>query len=465
MQEIRDESASRPAHLGLWDATSLVVGIIIGVGIFQTPASVFDHSPQLIPALATWLIGGLLALVGAFCFAELSSAYPHSGGEYVYLTRAFGPIVGFVFAWTQLTLIRPGSIGAAAYIFAIHAGILLDCGDAPLPLIALAAIGLLTAVNYLGVTFGKNMQNLLTVLKVLGLVGIVAVGFGWGTMAHLEESAPMKRGWFAETMIFVLWTYAGWHEAAYIASEVRDNRRNLPLALIFGTLLVTALYLLVNLAMALGLGVVAARSESAAADLVSLAWPSGGRQAMSVLIMVSALGALNGMIFTTARIGVAFGCDHALFAPLARWSPMFHTPGRALVVEGLISMILVLGVFFFGPALNRSQRGTSPANPFDDLVVVTAAVFWFLFLLTGVALFVLRRIDPDAHRPFKVPGYPILPILFCLWCGYMVYGSIAFKPQHSLVGLGITLVGLPLYFVQRWRTKKTAPSEEECRVG
>ncbi len=465
MQSIRQESAPASARLGLWDATSLVVGIIIGVGIFQTPAIVFDHSPQVIPALTTWLIGGLLALVGAFCFAELASAYPHSGGEYVYLTRAFGPVLGFVFAWTQLTLIRPGSIGAAAYIFAIHARILLDVGERPVLFIALAAIGVLTAVNYLGVTFGKNMQNLLTVLKVLGLVGILGVGLGWGSASHLEETGPMKRGWFAESMIFVLWTYAGWHEAAYIASEVRNNRRNLPLALIIGTLLVTALYLLVNFALVLGLGVIGAKSDSAAADLASLAWPGGGRQAMSVLIMVSALGALNGMIFTTARIGVAFGGDHPLFAPLARWSPTFHTPGRALVLEGLISMILVVGVFLFGPALNRGQAGAAPNNPFDDLVVVTAAVFWFLFLLTGVALFVLRRKDPDIPRPFKAPGYPVLPILFCCWCGYMVYGSVAFKPWHSLAGLGITLVGLPLYFVQRRPAKSAAPNEVDCRVG
>lgn len=469
MQAQRRESSPVPARFGLWDATSLIVGIIIGVGIFQTPPRVFHDAPQLWPALSTWFVGGLFALIGAFCFAELASAYPKSGGEYVYLTRAFGPWVGFIYAWTQLAIIRPGSIGAVAYIFAIHAGTLLQWGEVALLFVALSAIAALTGINILGVTLGKNTHNLLTVVKVLGLVGILIIGIGWGDVRQLSPAeaagAPLTKDWFAGSMIAVLWAYAGWHEAAYIASEVKNNRRNLPLALIAGAMLVTFLYLSLNVALVLGLGVGGARSNSAAADLAALAWPEGGRQAMSVLIVISAFGALNGMIFTTARIAVAFGDDYPLFAPLTRWSPTFHTPMRALILEGLMSAILVLGVFNFGQALTIGEAGANQHNPFDDLLDVTAAVFWFLFLLTGIALFLLRKKDRNLHRPFKVPAYPILPLVFCAGCSYMVVGSIMYNPKYSLAGLCIALAGLPLYFLPRWPTKAPAATEEELPVG
>lgn len=450
-----------PIHprLGLWDATSLVVGIIIGVGIFQAPTDVAGFAPHVVACVLTWLAGGLLALIGAFCFAELASTYPRAGGEYAYLTRAFGPWLGFVFAWTQLAIIRPASIGAVAYIFAIHSGTLMGSDDRFLLMMALGAIGILTAINILGVTLGKNVQNVFTVLKVLGLGGILYVGIGWGKFANLQaagtELPSLKAGWFATAMIIVLWTYAGWHEAAYIAPELKNNRRNLPLSLIMGTVFITVLYVAINLALILGLGIERLGLErdkhtpAAVSELVSLAWPEGGAQAMSVLIMVSALGALNGMIFTTARIGVAFGIDHPLFAPFTRWSPTLHTPMRALLVEGLISMFFVVGVHFFRPALAIGAVGAKQADPFEDLIFVTAAVFWFLFLLTGVALFVLRYRDPDIPRHFSVPGYPVVPVIFCLWCGYMVVGAALFRPMHSLAGLGISLLGLPLYFLQR----------------
>jgi amino acid transporter len=449
-----DRRESREPHgvprLGLWDATSLIVGIIIGVGIFVTPSEVFKEAPQLWPSLGAWLAGGILALVGAFCFAELASTYPHSGGEYVYLSRAFGPAIGFLYAWAQLTLIRPGSIGALAYVFALYAGGLIgEAGPFLLLSLSLGALLVMTAINILGVTLGKNVQNLLTVLKVLGLAGILVIGIGWGNVDRLVATGVPKANWFAGAMIVVLWTYAGWQEAAYVAAEVRDARRNLPLSLILGTVTVIVLYLLVNLAFVLGLGFDGAQSKQSPVDLISLAWPQNGPNLMRVLIVISALGALNGMIFTTARICVAFGADHALFANLAHWSPNWHTPTRALIVQMLVSMALVLGVFALGPKLTPADVANplEATDPFADLIYVTAAVFWLLFLLTGVSLFVLRQRDAEYPRPFKVPGYPIVPIIFCASCAYMIYGSVTYKPIHSLIGLGITLLGIPLYYL------------------
>lgn len=466
----RRESAPIEPRLGVWDATSLVVGIIIGVGIFQTPASVFNQTPHVVPALLTWLIGGVLALIGAFCFAELASSYPRSGGEYNYLTRAFGPLCGFIYAWTQLSIIRPASIGAVAYIFAIHARSFFQVDDRLLLAFALGAIGLLTGVNILGVTLGKNTNNVLTAVKVIGLVGILVIGIGWGNAGNLRDdpsfaTVPFEPGWFASAMILVLWTYSGWHEAAYIASEVRDNRRNLPRALIAGTLLVTVLYLAVNLALILGLGVQGAMSDSAAADLAALAFPIAGRGAMSVLIMICALGALNGMIFTTARIAVAFGEDHSLFRPLTVWNPTLRTPARALVVEGFVSIAFVVGVFVWARMPKIGEPGAKQENPFDSLVDVTAAIFWVLFLLTGVALMILRSRDAELPRPFKTPAYPLLPVVFCAWCAYMVVGASLYARWLTLVGVSIAAVGLPLYYLQKRPKRVRQPDDQTCGVA
>lgn len=445
MDQPRDETGATP-RLGLVDTVSLVVGIIVGVGIFQTPPSVFREAPQVGPALLAWFAGGLLALVGAFCFAELAAAYPHSGGEYVYLTRAFGRWVGFVYAWIQLSLIRPASIGAMAYVFALYAdGLLGTESPALVRGLTIGVVWAVTLVNLLGVALGKNVQNLLTAAKVLGLTVVIGIGVGHGNASNLRIEGPLQPAWFAQAMIVVLWTYAGWHEAAYVASEVRDGPRTLPASLILGTLIVTVVYLLVNLALAMALGPVAATSSTAAADLASLAWPTHGKALMSGLILVSALGALNGAVFTTARIGCAFAADHAVFAPLGRWSRRFNTPARALVVEALVTTALMVGVFCFGPALNLATA--QGANPFDDLIYVTSAAFWVLFLLTGAAYFALRWREPDRPRPFRAPFYPLLPAAFCATCVYMLVGAIREYPLHSLVGLGIGLTGLPLYFL------------------
>lgn len=431
------------ARLGLGDAVSIIVGIIIGVGIFETPAEVFRDAPNGWGALATWVVGGLLALVGAFCFAELATAYPRSGGEYVYLTRAYGPLVGYLFAWAQLTVIRPGSIGALAYIFAFYAGKLLQI-DSPhaIFLLAVSSVLALTLVNSLGVVLGSTTQNLLTVFKVAGIIVLIIVGLGWGSDDATEPAAGAGGlGWFAQAMILVLWTYAGWHEAAYIVAEVKNSRRNIPRALILGTLAVIAIYLLVNVAYLAGLGLAGARSPTLAADLASHVWPRSGARAMSLLITISALGGLNGMIFTTARIYSEFGSDHRLFTPLSYWSRRMGTPLLALVVQGAINIALLAGMWAWGG--NRQS--------FNTLVNYTAAVFWVFFTMTGLALFVLRRKDPDRPRPFRVPLYPVLPLIFCAGCAFMIFGAISYKPEESVLGLSVLLAGLPFYY---WPQRK-----------
>jgi len=499
MDQARTNSAE--PRLGLWDAVSIIVGIIIGVGIFETPHDVFSRAPGPWSALGVWAVGGVLALIGALCFAELASAYPRSGGEYVYLTRAFGPVAGFLFGWAQLGLIRPASIGALAFVFAKNAAVLWGVGEGATVLLAAGSVALLTVINILGVTLGKNTQNLLTVAKLLGLAAIVVVGFGWGSPREIAAAAPVvgAEGWFATTMIFVLWTYAGWHEAAYIVAEVKDRHRNIPLALIVGTAAVTVIYLAINVAFLFALGFEDARHTTVPAQMVlELVAGRSGATVMSLLIMVSALGAINGMIFTTARIYTEFGADHRLFQPLSKWSRRWGTPVRALVTQGAISLAMVAGVSVWvhwkGAEVPTGQIAleedfhttiqntlenlwyhvSGPDVPaeavfhkkikdaFEKMVEVPAAVFWLFFLLTGVSLMVLRAKDPDLPRPFRVPGYPILPVVFCLWCGYMAYGSIRFKPDESLIGLAILLIGLAFYFlpkkIKRSRVKEPEPT-------
>src|SRR5687768_12580883 len=314
MDTIRRPPDAVTARLGLWDAISIIVGIIIGVGIFEIPANVFRAVPGPWEALGVWAIGGALALVGALCFAELASAYPRSGGEYVYLTRSCGSLVGYLFAWAQFTLLRPCNIGALAYVFALYAGQVWHIGNHTILLLAILSVAALTAVNILGVTLGSAAQNILTAVKLIGLVSIIPVGFLWGSWENVTmEPREVESTWFAQAMIFVLWTYAGWNEAAYVAAEVKDGRRNIPKALILGTLAVTLIYLVVNVAYLYGTGMEVAENQLLAYDIIALATPEGGGQIIILLIMISALGAINGMIFTTGRMFAEFGIEHRVF--------------------------------------------------------------------------------------------------------------------------------------------------------
>lgn len=430
---------SRPTQppLGLWDVVSIIVGIIIGVGIYKTPKEVFNWAPSPGAALGVWVLGGLLSLAGALCFAELASTYPRSGGEYVYLSRAYGSWMGFLFAWAQLVVIRTGSnIAAMAYVFADYANHLWGLSPLAIFLCAILSIGVLTAINILGAVPGKRTQNLLTVLKVLGLAGIVVVGFTFARTEGSTATVPATSS-FAGAMIFVLYSFGGWHEAAYVSAEVRDPRRNVTRALILGTAAVTLIYVLVNAAYLLGLGFDGARNSDAVAAAVLRPLGEAGVRAMSVLVMVSALGSMSGVLFTGARIFSEMGADHRLFAPLGRWSPRFGSPIWSLVIQAALSMGMVVIISL----VLKDREG------FDTLVKWTAPVFWLFFLLTGLSLFVLRYRDPAAERPFRVPFYPVLPLVFCASCGYMLYGSVRVAGVKALVGGAVLAAGLPLYLL------------------
>lgn len=432
-----NEGRCEERQLGLFDAVSIMVGIVIGVGIYESPPRVAANVSSPTALLLVWALGGLLAFIGALCYAELASAYPRSGGDYVYLTRAYGAWVGFLYGWAELLVIRTGSIAAMAFVFSDYMTRLAPLGPRSSLLYAAIVVGLLSLVNVLGVREGKWTQNALAVSKVLGLLAIAVIGvlspFG-GRPG--PPAVPGASGSVALAMIFVLWTYGGWNENAYVAAEVKEPQRNIPRSLFLGTGLVALIYVGINGVLLQGLGFDTLRSSSAAAaDLLAAPFPSAGEKLIVILVAVSALGAVNGQIFTGARIGYALGRDHSTLSRLGAWSPRFGTPAWALIAQGLVTLALIV---VFG-----SRAG------FETLVKYTAAVFWFFFLLTGLSLLILRRTDEARPRPYRVVGYPVTPLVFCSSSAYMLYGSLAYAPGEALWGGAIVLSGLPLYWLSR----------------
>ncbi len=425
-------------QLTLLDSTSIIVGIIIGSTIYKSAPTIAAAVPNAAWLVGVWTLGGALSLVGALCYAELATMYPQEGGDYVYLTRALGRWLGFLFAWAQFWVVRPGSIGALAYVFADYAKQLFPLGKGGRAALVYAAgsILILTGVNILGVREGKWTQNLLTAAKVAALVALVAAGFLLSPAAAAAVPVAPARFDYRFAMILVLYAYGGWNEMAYVGAEVRRPEKNILRALVLGTSAVAVIYVLVNLAMLHALGLSGMRSSPVvAADVLQRAIGPTGDKLISLLICISALGAINGMIFTGARIYYAMGSEHRLFAWLGRWSPRWQTPVRSLAVQAAVTLALILG---FG------QR----AGGFESMVKFTTPVFWIFFFLVGLTLPVLRFRQPDMPRPFRVPLYPWLPAVFCLSSLFMLYSSLSYAIENgtyeALWSVGLLLVGVLL---------------------
>jgi basic amino acid/polyamine antiporter, APA family len=444
------ESPDAPRRqLTLFDSTSIIVGIIIAAGIYRSSPNVAALTASAPWLLGVWLLGGFLSLVGALCYAELATAYPYEGGDYVYLTKAFGRPVGFLFGWSQLWIVRPGSIGAMAFAFADYANQIWPRaqGTQATPVLvayAAGAVVALSAVNYLGIREGKWTQNGLTTAKVIGLLAVVLVGLSYVAPAVpatevvqvAQSSTLMSRlSDFGIAMILVLFTYGGWNEMAFVAAEVHHPRRNILRALLLGTLAVTVIYLLVNVAFLHALGLAGTRHATAATDVLELALGAWAGRAISILICISALGAINGQIFTGARIYYAMGTDHRLYSWLGRWDARRGQPVRSLLLQGVVAVALIIAF------------GSTP-DGFQSMVIFTTPAFWFFLMLVGLSLFVLRWRDPQTDRPYRVPGYPITPALFCLSCLFMVYASVDYAVQHrsweATWSIAVLLVGAVL---------------------
>lgn len=433
-----EKTAIKPA-LSLADAVAITVGVVIGAGIFETPALVAANAGNAGMLTLLWLLGGAISIIGALCVAELATTYPHPGGNYYYLTRAFGKNIAFLFAWARMMVIQPGSIALLAFVFGDYATQLLPLGGYSAAIYAALAIAFFTGLNLLGVREGKWTQKLLSSAKVLGLLLVVVVGLAWvSATASPPPVEPSKSGNLGLAMIFVLLSYGGWNEAAYISADLKNVRRDMIRSLLWSIGIISVIYLLINFAYLKGLGLAdMAKSEAVAADLMRQAVGTPGVWFISLLISVTALGSINATIFTGARTNYALGRDFSLFSLLGRWSDRANTPTQALLVQGALSLGLVL-------------LGTIKRKGFETMVDYTAPVFWFFFLLTGLSLIVLRIREAEVPRPFRVPLYPLIPILFCLVCAYLLYSSIAYTGMGALVGVFVVLLGIPLLLWMRY---------------
>jgi len=427
--------------LSVSDGIVLICGMVIGAGIFKAPSIVAGNSSGAAEFLGAWVLGGVISLCGALVYAELATRHPDTGGEYAFLSRGMGRGVAFVFAWARMTVIQTGAIAAVAFVLGDYASEIVRLGDKSSAIYAVIGVVALTALNVAGTLESKGVQKIMQFLLFAGLAVLVIAGLMAGGQA--KPAAAGAGGSFGLAMIFVLLTFGGWNEAAYLSGEVRDARRNMIRILLYGILTVTAVYLLVNIAYLAALGLGGMRdSKAVAADVARLALGEKGALVIALVVCLAALTTMNAAIFTGARTTYAMGQDFAFFAKLGAWRASGSTPANALILQGAITLILIIA------------SAVTP-DGFSAMVAYTSPVFWTFFLLTALTLFVFRRRGGDA--PFRVPLYPIVPIAFCGACVYMLYSSInyvRFAVEFGVAvfaGLVIMALGIPLYFLARRR--------------
>ena len=450
-------SKSAPRRvLSTFDGVVFVVGLIVGAGIFRSPPIVAANVADVWSFFGVWVVGGLIALTGALCYAELATAYPHPGGEYHVLRYTFGNSTGFMLGWARMTVMQTGSIALLGFVFADYAVRLLpgatDTTALPSalgPLLAGGAVVVLTLVNLAGLRPGQRAQYVLTGAEVVGLVAVTIAGF----VVALSGSPPVAATTAAQTaaptsnialaLVFVLLTYGGWSEAAYLSAELRDRERGVRRTLTWAVAIVTLMYLVANVAYAAALGLRGvAASPAVAVDVMQAAAGPWGAVAVGVIVMAAALSSANASMITGARGSFAVGQVVASLGALGVWRDTAAddsgSPRRALIVQAIISLVLV-------------AFGTATRAGFETMVAYTAPVFWLTLLLMGVALFVLRRREPERERPFRVPLYPLTPLAFCIASAGMLYSSVAYAGRGALLGVAVMLLGLPLLLIGRSR--------------
>lgn len=423
---------------------AVVIGIVVGIGIFRLPPLVAASSANEFQFISFWIAGGFISLMGALCYAELSSAMPDSGGEYYFLTRAYGPATGFLLSWGRMTVIQTGSLALIAFILGDYATVILDLGKYSSSVYAAITVLVLTGLNITGTVYSKRVQSILASIIVLTLIIIAVAGLSSGSGIEVLPAVSGEggsEGAAGAAMIFVLLTFGGWSEAAYLAGELHNVRRSIVRALVLGILLITAIYVLVNLTYLKVLGFEQLReSQTVGYDLTERIFGAGTSIIVVLIVIVSALSTANATIITGARTNYAIGRDFRLFSFMGKWNGLRNTPVNALIVQGMIALFLVgLGA--------RSQQSIS------TLVDYTAPVFWFFLLLVTISLFIFRFRKQHESTPYRVPLYPLPPLLFLIACIYMLYSSLAFTGTGALAGASILLVGVPVYFIAKKRQR------------
>ena len=429
-------------ELGLFDATMINVGTMVGSGIFLVPAAIALHVPWSALTVLAWVVGGVVSLLGALCVAELSAAFPAAGGQYVYLSRAFGPVWGFLYGWAAGVVINPASIAAIAVGFASYIGFFTPLGTAGERATAAASIVALTVVNCLGVRLGARTQNVLTLAKIAALVVLISLPL-LGSGGSITNFAPLVPpgvnrdliGAFGLALVAVLWTYDGWIETTYVGSEIRDPGRNLPRSIVASTGLVAVLYVLLAASLAYVLSpVTMARSELVAADAARTVLGVGGAAFVTIAILVSTLGANNGIVLTAARIPYAMARGGHFFRRAGVVHPRLGTPVASLVMQGVWSIALVY---------------TGSYNALATYVVFASFLFYGM---SCAAVIHLRTAEPQLERPYRAWGYPVTPLVFIAFAAWLVGNTIVENPRDAAVGAALIVMGLPGYFY--WTRKK-----------
>jgi len=431
-------SAAPRASLTMTDVAIMVVGIVLGIGIFKTPSLVANFSSNETMFLGLWALGGLITLVGALCYAELGSARPNAGGEYSFLNEAYGSKIAVFFAWARCSVIQPGAIAAVAFVMGDYAQVVLPLGPYGPGIYAIASIVIFTGINYMGTTPGTLAQKLFETATVLSLLAIIISAFVIAVPTPpVGTPRDVSLGFAGLAMVFVLLTYGGWNEAAYLSGELQNAKRNMARALAIGVVIVIGLYLSINYAYLHVLGLDAIRkSDAVAADMMRIVAGAPGATIMSIVVVLSALTTLNGTIITGSRSYYALGRDLLALRHIGTWEERGSTPANALLLQGALSVALVI----FGAA----TRGG-----FEAMVAYTAPVFWFFMLLVAISIYVFRSRETGGETHYRVPLYPVTPAILALTCLWMLYSSLAYAGWGSIVGVVILLLGTPLLFLKR----------------
>ncbi len=450
--------------LGPWAAASIVVGTVIGSGIFLVPKTMIQNVGTVQAVFAVWIAGGFLSLAGALSYGELAAAIPEAGGEYAFLREAYGPLWGFIYSWTQMWVAKSGSIATLATGFFLYltnffeplkdvfftVPLPIGPGGKPLEiqygqLFAIVLILALGWLNYFGVKIGGEVQVAVTVVKVVMIAGIILAGLLFGT-AHAPDTAAgppatLTFSGFIAALVAALWAYDGWNNVSMVSSEIKNPQKNLPRALIGGTLVVIAIYLAANWAYFH----VMKPSEVAggmrvAAEMMGKIFGAPGAAVVSIGAMISIFAALNGSILSGSRVPYAAARDGLFFSGVARVHPSYHTPGVSIVWLSLWSCLLVL------------------SGKYDDLFNLVIFASWILYGMTAAAVLVLRKKRPELVRPYRTTGYPIVPVLFIIGAAILLASTAIHRPRESAGGIGLILLGLPFYFHWKKRSPAAPPA-------
>ena len=449
MMSNNDAVPGQPTRiLQLWGAVAIVVGIVVGAGIFKTPSMVAGLTGDAGWLLAVWIGGAVISLAGALCYAELCSAHPHAGGDYHFLSKAYGKNLSFLYAWAKAMVINTGSIALLAYVFGDYMSKVIDLGPASSALWAVAIVVVLTLTNILGLRNSARLQTVLIVLVLVGLGSVVWAGLFSASAAGAPQEFFVQRpplGLLGLAMVFVLLTFGGWNEAAYISSEVQGGPRAIAGVLLISLGIITGVYLLVNMALLWGLSLSGlAESKTAATDVLGQAIGPGAEKVLGLLVALAALTSINSTMIVGARTNYALGRDWAALRGLGQWKARRGVPVTSYLFQAAVSLALV-------------SFGALQSDGFNAMVEFTAPVFWAFLFFVGVAVFVLRRKEPYTARPFRVPLYPVTPILFCVACAYLTYSSVTYAASQQAVHVSLLVMAAGCVALLVLHLRKTRP--------